>query len=77
MTHVYCVTSFLSDVCDCAKGSWRQHDFVFIYQRVFPDSAEDVTPRDMVTNLADSKSKLSLGDQELTLKFTGSKSHLI
>jgi hypothetical protein len=50
-THIDRITSFLGDVGDRTQCARREHDFVAIYKRVFINAAEDISSRDVVSDL--------------------------
>ena len=50
-TYVDRVTSFLGDVSDRTQRTRGEHRFVAVYKRVFVNATEDISSRDVVSNL--------------------------
>lgn len=59
-TDINCVASFLGDVCDRTQRARRKHDFVAIYKRVLINATEDISSRDVVSDLEIERGEIPL-----------------
>lgn len=73
-THIDMVATLLGDVRDGATSAGVKHDLMLVHERILEHGAEDVSARDMISNLAEMNIGLDGNDASLTLISVGVKS---